>query len=96
MPRRGSTVRITLSPREFYELRVYAERRGVPPDLLLREAVRLMLCDGLIDAVIDDDNFVGRASDTRCSRIRKSPTEESGAAAATGIGGGPAQFEQER
>jgi hypothetical protein len=57
---RGRTFRITLSPKNFHELCMAAERRNVSPEIFLRDAIELMLSDRLIDAVIDDD--VARAA----------------------------------
>jgi hypothetical protein len=51
----GRTFRITLSPKNFHELCAAAERRNMPPEIFLREAIELMLRDRLIDAVMDDD-----------------------------------------
>jgi hypothetical protein len=52
---RGRTVRVTLSPDDFGELCASANRRNMTPDAFLRKCVHLMLCDRLVDAVMDDE-----------------------------------------
>jgi len=81
---RGRTFRITLSPEHSRELRAAAQQRNVPPGVFLRVVVELMLRDRLLDAVIDDFQFVGGGmTTTRC-------TADEGGAVVTQESDGPA------
>jgi hypothetical protein len=93
MSRRGSTIRVVLSPNDFRELCLCADRRSMTPDLFLREIVHLMLRDRLVDAVIDDEISFRQSCPRYCPQSYSGNSDEkSGAAIAPD--GGPAQIDK--
>jgi hypothetical protein len=50
----GNTFRVNLSRRLCFELELAAAARGLSSEVLLNSIGRVVLADGLIDAVLDD------------------------------------------